>query len=119
MKLLNREEIIASTDLKSEKVEVPEWDGFVYVRCMTGTVKDNWENEVYSIKGKNVEINKENFRARLLVRVLCDENGNRIFTDSDMAILGGKSGQILDQLFTVALRINGLSHNDVDELTKN
>jgi hypothetical protein len=119
MNPLARDAILAAQDLKNEKVEVPEWGGYVFVRCMTGTERDAFENEAYVVKGKNVEINPENFRARLLVKVLADEQGKRIFTDEDLISLGAKSARILDRLFAVATRINGLSREDVKDLTKN
>lgn len=116
---LSREAILEAQDLQGELVEVPEWGGPVYVRCMTGTERDAFESEAYTLKGKNVEINRENFRARLLVRVLVDDLGARLFSDKDVAKLGGKSAKSLDRLFSVAMRINGLSREDVEDLTKN
>jgi hypothetical protein len=116
---LTREGILKAEDLKKELVEVPEWGGDVYIRCMTGTERDTFESEAYTVKGKNVEINRENFRARLLVRVVVDDKNERLFSDKDIASLGAKSAKCLDRLFTVAMRINGLSHDDVEELTKN
>ena len=119
MPFLSRDVILSAQDLKSEAVEVPEWGGAVYVRCMTGTERDAFEVEVYTIRGKSVEMNRENFRARLLVRVLVDEKGSRLFSDQDIGSLGAKSARVLDRLFTVAMRVNGLSRKDVDDLTKN
>jgi hypothetical protein len=116
---LTRESILNAKDLKRDLVKVPEWGGEVFVRCMTGTERDAFESEAYTVKGKNIEINKDNFRARLLVRVLVDEKNERIFSDQDIGSLGGKSGKCLDRLFSVAMRVNGLSRDDVEELTKN
>jgi hypothetical protein len=116
---LTRDSILNAKDLKRELVKVPEWGGEVYVRCMTGSERDNFESEAYQVRGKSVDINKDNFRARLLVRVLVDEKGERIFSDQDVAALGDKSGKALDRLFSAAMRVNGLSRDDVEELTKN
>jgi len=116
---LTRDTVLKAKDLLSEKVEVPEWGGQVCVRCMTGTERDAFESEAYSFRGKDLQVNRENFRARLLVRTLADDKGERLFADSDLAALGGKSGKVLDRLFTIAMRINGLSREDVEELTKN
>jgi hypothetical protein len=116
---LTRDAILKAEDLKKELVKVPEWGGDVYIRCMTGTERDLFESEAYTVKGKDVQINRENFRARLLVRVLVDEKGDRLFTDKDIAALGAKSAKPLDRIFAVAMRVNGLSRDDVEELTKN
>lgn len=119
MTTLSRDAILGTDDLKKQLVKVPEWGGEVYVRCMTGTERDTFESEAYTVKGKNVEINRENFRARLLVRVIVDEKNERLFSDKDIASLGAKSGKCLDRLFSVAMTINGLSREDVEDLTKN
>jgi hypothetical protein len=116
---LTRDAILKAEDLKTELVKVPEWGGDVYIRCMTGAERDAFESEAYTVKGKNVEINRENFRARLLVRVLVDGKSERLFSDKDISALGAKSAKSLDRLFIVAMRINGLSRDDVEELTKN
>jgi hypothetical protein len=116
---LTREAILKAEDLQGELVEVPEWGGSVFVRCMTGTERDLFESEAYTVKGKSVEITRENFRARLLVRVLVNDVGARLFSDKDIVTLGAKSAKSLDRLFTVAMRVNGLSREDVEDLTKN
>lgn len=116
---LTREAILTADDLKREEVQVPEWGGSVFIRCMTGTERDAFESEAYTVRGKDVEINRENFRARLLVRVLVDEKCDRLFSQKDIAALGAKSGKALDRIFTSAMKINGLSKEDVEELTKN
>jgi len=117
--ILGRDAILKAEDLKRELVNVKEWGGDVYIRCMTGTERDAFESTVYGIKGKNVEMNKENFRARLLVFTLADENNKPLFAEADISALGAKSAKVLDRLFTIALKINGLSNTDVEELTKN
>lgn len=116
---LTRDAILTADDLKKEEIQVPEWGGSVFIRCMTGTERDAFESEAYTVRGKDVQINRENFRARLLVRVLVDEKGERLFSDKDIASLGAKSGKALDRVFTVAMKISGLSKEDVEDLTKN
>ncbi len=115
--LLTKDAILKATDAKVEKVEVPEWGGHVFVRTMSGTERDSFEAETYVTKGKKVEFNRENFRARLLVRTLCDESGTPIFTRKDVDALGKKSAKALDKCFSASQKINGLSAEDVDELT--
>ena len=117
--LLTKDAILQAQDSKLEKLEVPEWGGHVFIKSMSGTERDNFEAETYVTKGKKVEFNRENFRARLLVRTLCDESGSPIFARKDIDALGAKSAKALDRCFSVSQRINGLSAEDVDELTKN
>ncbi len=63
--------------------------------------------------------NRSNFRAALLVRCLCDEQGNRLFTEADTEALGAKSGAVLDRLFDVAFKANALGQYGIDAAKKN
>ena len=60
-----------------------------------------------------------NLRAKLVGLCMVDEHGVRVFSDNDFDAVGGKSGLVLDRLFMVAQRINGLSNSEVETLTKN
>lgn len=117
--MITRDQILEAEDLGFEEVEVPEWGGSVRVRAMTGTERDSFESEIYEIKGEDTKFNRENFRARLLVRTLADESNNRLFDDKDIAVLGRKSARVLDRLFAVAQRLNGMSAADRETMTKN
>lgn len=120
--MLNREQILKANDLKTETVAVPEWGGDVLVRMMTGTARDKFEEQTFSAgrkKGGKSEVSFDNIRARLVAAVVVDEEGNLLFTSSDIAELGKKSAAALDRIFTVAQRLNGFTKEDIDELAKN
>jgi hypothetical protein len=119
MSLLTRDAILQAEDAKIASVDVPEWGGHVFLRVMSGTERDDFEAETYVTRGRSVELNRHNFRARLLVRCICDDKGEPIFTRKDIDALGKKSAKALDRAFSVAQKLNGLSADDVEELTKN
>jgi hypothetical protein len=70
-------------------------------------------------KGKDVKMNLQNVRARLVSLSTVDENGERLFSDADVVALGGKSAAALERVFTVAMRLSGLTPDDVKDLTEN
>jgi len=113
---LNREEILKADDLPREPVDAPEWGGQVFIRTMTGTERDAWEAEM--VQGKD-QVDMQNFRARLAVRVLVDEKGERLFKDGDAHRLGLKSARVLARIYDKARELNGLSNEDAEELVKN
>ena len=117
--MLNREQILDIQDLGFEEIEVTEWGGTVRIRTMTGSERDAFESEIYELKGDNVKFNRENFRARLLVRTIVDENNERLFTDADVIALGKKSAKVLDKLFAISQKLNGISAQDKNEIIKN
>jgi hypothetical protein len=108
--VLNRDQILAVEDLPHKDVEVPEWKGSVRIRTMTAGERDDFESSVNEIgtDGK-VKFNRENFRAKLLAKVIVGEDGKRLFTDADIKALGSKSAAAINRLFAVAQEINGLS----------
>ena len=119
MSLLTRDAILAAPDMLTEEVPVPEWGGTVLVRGLTGTERDAFEEEMVTGKGKNRDVNLSNFRARLIVKSVVDKAGKRLFTQADMVALGGKSAAAIQRVFQVAMRLSGMSEEDVEELTKN
>jgi hypothetical protein len=119
MALLNRTAILEVKDIKTETIPVPEWGGEVIVKGLSGTERDSFEAESLQGKGKNQTVNLVNLRARLVARSLVDANGERLFADHDVELLGKKSAQALSRVFDVAQRLSGLSNTDVEDLTKN
>jgi hypothetical protein len=120
MAMLTRDMILAADDLPKELVEVPEWGGSVYVRCLTGTERDAWEASVVEMgKDGKTKPNMENLRAKLVARTLCDEDGARVFSDGDVAVLGAKSAAAMDRLYAVAARLSKISKEDESELLGN
>jgi Phage tail assembly chaperone len=114
--MLNKDSILAAADLPTEKVPCPEWGGDVYVRTMAGHERDHFEQSVADGKSKS---NLNNVRARLAVKTVCDDKGNRLFTDDDAEALGKKSGKVLDRIFDAAQRLNGIGKEAENDIAKN
>lgn len=120
MAILTADLILQADDLPRELVEVPEWGGEVYVRCLTAAERDDWESSVISLeKGGKAKTDMRNLRAKLVARTVCDEKGERLFTDSQIQQLGGKSAAALDRLYSVAARLSAITKSDEDELLGN
>jgi hypothetical protein len=113
---LSREQILAADDIAKEPVQVPEWgDDVVIVKGMTGTERDEFEQSMR----RNGELDLRNARAKMLVRVIVNEGGNRIFTDADAPSLGKKSGAILGRLYETAAKLSGLGEEEEAEIEGN
>jgi hypothetical protein len=113
--MLTKDQILKADDIKTEKVEVPEWGGDVHIKTMTGTERDAFEQSIISGQKTNLA----NIRAKLCARVIRDGNGKRLFTDADVAALGKKSAKALDRIFAKAQTLNGITAEDVEGLAKN
>jgi hypothetical protein len=125
-KILSREEIFATDDLKMELVPVPEWGGSVYVLGLMGDERDAWEGSLV-VKTKRLKGHKrggskvvtKGIRAKLAAITVTDAEKNLLFSPSDIEALGRKSAAALDRIFEVAQRLSGLSDDDIEDLAKN
>ena len=82
--------------------------------------RDAYEEQALIVNklGKPEE-SKKNMRARLVVKCLCNEFGERIFEDADMDAVGKLSGKSMDPLFWAAIRLSKYSKKDIEDLEKN
>ena len=119
MALLTKQDIINANDISTEDVAVPEWGGTVRVRTLTAKERDAFEAGLSTGEGKKRKADLVNIRAKLVGLCCVDESGARVFTDSEMLMLGTKSAAAVDRVFTVCQRLNGLSNEDVEDLEKN
>ena len=106
---LDRKSILAADDVRKEKIAVPEWGGDVFLRVLTGTDRDRFE-ESYS------EQKMKAFRIRFLLLALCDEAGKRLFNDDEAGILGDKSSVVINRLFEAGWKLNAFTQEAVDAL---
>lgn len=114
MGILSKSDILAAKDQKLISVDVAEWGGSVMVRVMSGTERDRFEAEFVN-GNKSVDM----VRAKLVAKCLCDEDGERLFTEQDIPQLGEKSAAVLDRLFSVCMKHNRFTKDDVEELAGN
>lgn len=114
--VLSREQLLAAVTLPVERLHIPELGGHVFVRGMTGHERDSWEASLIRGRGKKREVNTQNVRAKLAVRCLCDERGERLFKDHEADLLGGIRVDVLQRIYEAAQRLSGVSDQDADEL---
>lgn len=116
--ILTKDKILQVEDIQKELVNVPEWGGDVYVRGMTGAERDRFEASIVQMQGTERKLNMSNVRAKLASLTICDEQGQRLFNDADVAKLAEKSASALQRIFAVAQRLSGIGDDDVKELAE-
>lgn len=112
-------DILQIDDIETREVPVPEWGGAVLVKGMSGIQRDRFEQSMMKGKGRNQEMNLENFRAKLVAASVVDDQGKLIFKPEHIAALGRKAVSALSRIVKVAQELSGLTDDDVEELTKN
>ncbi len=117
---LTKDQILEAVDLKNETVDVPEWNGVVRVRTMTGADRDAFEaSMITTLADGTRKPNMTNMRAKLVALTVVDDAGNRVFDVSDVDRLALKSAAALERVFNAAQRINGLGAQAEEVAAKN
>jgi hypothetical protein len=116
MAILTRDEILKADDMKTERVDVPEWGGTVIVKSLSGRQRDEFEGSMIEQRRGKAVMNTANMRAKLVAWSVVDETGDRLFTNGDITDLGEHSASAVNRIYTVAAKMSGLSDEDVDEM---
>lgn len=122
LQILGAANILAASDIVQEVVATPEWGTGtgVIIQGMTGVDRDAYETSMREEDSKGRQkANFKNLRARLIAFSAVDEDGSRIFTESQVEELGNKSAKVLDRLFDTAQRLSGIGVDDVEALLGN
>lgn len=117
MAILSKADILQPRDAEIYPVEVPEWGGTAYIRVPSSAVLDRFQNRQAQLRDQGIPLN--NFHARIGVLVLCDEQGNLLFTDADESDLSHQSAKALKRVFDAAKGFLGLTDDVVEEEAKN
>jgi hypothetical protein len=125
MAQLTRETLLSKEVLKIEKVEFENGD-FTFVTQMTGRERDNFEQSlIKKIKDKKGQVTgfeqiTEDFRAKLAVCTVCDDQGVLVFEKNDWSTLSQNiSAAKLEKIVNAAQKLNAISEEDKEALVKN
>jgi len=123
--LLTRENLLKKEALKTVQVDLGD-NLIVFVRQMTGREREQFENllvkKIKSKTGKIVDYQQsmEDFRAKLAVNCLCNAEGVNLMEPRDYATLSqNMSASKLTKIADAAGKLNGITEEDKEELTKN
>jgi hypothetical protein len=111
-----REKILSAEEptLKLAPVDVPEWGCSVWMKGWSGKEREQFEKEFGDLENAGA-----NVRARVLVRILQNEDGSRIFTDADADALGDKLSGPIGRLFGKVMDLSGLRAETLETTRKN
>lgn len=117
---------------RHEPVTVQEWQGAtVTIREPSAGDWTTWQSKLAAMTG--VEVTQDNvgelesgidgndrtLEATLLVRVLYDADGKRVFSDEDVAEVAAIYGPVHERLLRKAMDLAGLTQAPMEEAEKN
>ncbi|WP_130470646.1 hypothetical protein [Candidatus Magnetaquicoccus inordinatus] len=110
---LTREQILDSQDLGTVQVSVPQWGGEVPIREWSGVERNRFQ-ELVKDKAPAVGI-----PAILTTLSVVDEGGNRMFRDTDLTTVAGKSAAALEVISDAVIKLNRIGQQEEDAAEKN
>jgi len=124
-KVVSRNALLQKEELEKVKVDLGKGE-FIYVKQMTGHERDNFEQSLLKknkdSKGSIIgyEQATEDFRAKLAVVTVCDEEGKLLFFPEDYSLLSrNMSAKRLEIIVNAAQKLNAISEEDKEALVKN
>lgn len=107
-----------------KKLPAETEEDYVFVRQMTGHEKNIWEMSQLkqSGAGKTTQYNVtlDEYKAKLAVCCVCDEKGELLFEQEDYKKLSNNiSAAKLEKIVDVAQRLNTITEEDREVITKN
>jgi hypothetical protein len=117
MQKLDKKNLFERYTPKTEPVTVPGLDVPLTVRGLSAAQRGDLFAKCFDNDGKALP--GVYFAAELIALSVVDQDGNRMFEDSDIQELGGMSGDFIDPLFKAAQRLSGLGKNTKGNAKKN
>ena len=114
--LLSKQAILSAPDIKIKDVQVPEWEGTVRVSTLSGAARDKFTKSMILDDGKP---DTSDYRQRMVAACIVGEDGLRLFSDDEVAALGGKSAAAIDRVFAAAESLNKIGPDAVAEAEGN
>jgi hypothetical protein len=130
MEINSADELLRINDLKTELVEIPDWDRSVWIQQLSISRRDYFEsctlsesqdeNRIkYKIGDSGTEIAAENVKLRIaalsLTRKTEEGKFEWLFKPGEEMKLANKSGSAINTIAAAALRLNGMSESIKEE----
>jgi hypothetical protein len=112
---ITSDELLSIEDLrKPTKLHVKAWKRDVYILDPTAEMLRDWEAYCSLPADRRGDI-----RARLVVKLVCDEDGNRVFRDDQIVAVGKKSAAAIKEISEFCAERMRITDKDIEEYEKN
>ena len=119
--VFSRDILLQKEELEMQFVRLDEDGNGVFVKAMCASERDDFERDMMEEQedenGTVFKVGMKNFRAKLAVRTVVDENGTLIFSPDDVERLGkSMSAKRMELIVTAAQKLNNISKKDREKL---
>lgn len=123
---LTKEQILGISDIKTKEIKVPVWNDTVFIRQLSRGQQDEYMKRQFgklAMKqqgtAQNIESDMDIFGhdTWIFTQGVCDDNGQRLFSDKDVEKLKEKNGEAIGFVSSEIIKFSGMQA-DIDELEK-
>jgi hypothetical protein len=118
--ILTRDQLLEAARtarIERDRLYVPELGGDIWVRGMSGLERDKFEEGLRIRRGRRAgQTDMRNFRAQLAVRVIVDDQGNRLLNDLDADIFGKLPAGVLDRIIARCTELSGKAAEEIEDM---
>ena len=113
-----RAKSLNAADIRKESgIDVPEWDITVDVWGMTGAQR---AKAIATSRDEDGSMDTGKLAVAVIIATVRDpETGELVYDEGDRDTLLGKSGEVLDRLATIGLRLSGMTPEARETIRKN
>ena len=118
LNILTRDAILASKDISTKTLYIPEWDGHIRIRGFTARERGQYANLITSggsiqqDRKTNVQTLTTDIGSAMVFAVSCcviDENDIQLFTPDDLEALAGHSSSVMERIADIILDLSGIN----------
>ncbi|MBC8587112.1 MULTISPECIES: hypothetical protein [Tissierellales] len=122
MALLSRSQILEAQDIKTKKINVPEWGGEIMIKQLSAKENDDIVMNMVNVKkmaakqlskksNENYEeaVNEvaiKNQKIMMIVKSVVDENMKQLFTEADIELLATKNTSVIEKVYAEIVEFN-------------
>jgi len=109
----NKQDFFSVQDIVIEPLQLPApYKGSVFVRTMTGEEWDSYQEAIYvADETGERKVDFKGIRVNIIVRTVCDAEGNLLFTTDDIPALKKKGSKVLEIMAAAAQKLNGVGED--------
>lgn len=120
MTIASREALLKLCERRYSTVEIPERDISIRIQSLSEAEKSQYETCLIAKNGRGIMRERlQDATRRLIALCVVDEDGKRIFSDSDLSAIANLDSYISSRIYDACQEHCGFNKGDIDETVKN
>ena len=120
MTIASREALLKLCERRYSTVEIPERDISIRIQSLSEAEKSQYETCLIAKNGRGIMRERlQDATRRLIALCVVDEEGKRIFLDSDLSAIANLDSYISSRIYDACQEHCGFNKGDIDETVKN